>query len=430
MVWNRDTLAVILGGGRGTRLAPLTLARAKPAINLAGKFRLIDIPVSNCINSNVMKIFVATQFLSTGLHRHLFSTYRFDRFSEGFVEPLSAEQTPTNTQWFQGTADAIRQSLHYIVEWNIKYVLILSGDHLYSMDYRRILQFHADRNAEVTVSTIPLPEQDVNRMGIMQLDENARIVNFVEKPKDPAVQRQMQSSEQTIASFGIDPAGRKHLGSMGIYVFNKSTLLEMLNNYSHTDFGREVIPEAVRSKRTFAYVYDGYWEDIGTIEAYYHTNLRLTDPLPPFDFYREEWPIYTHPRYLPGVKINGGQVERAILCEGSVVDRAEIHHSIVGIRQMINEGTHIRDSLILGADYYDREDSLEAEKGAPCDIPLGIGRNVTIEHAIIDKNTRIGDGVKIRSWEGRPDEDGDGYYVRSGVVIIPRGGVIRPGREI
>ncbi len=427
----RDTLAVILGGGRGTRLAPLTLARAKPAINLAGKFRLIDIPVSNCINSGVNKIFVATQFLSTGLHRHLFSTYRFDRFSEGFVEPLSAEQTPTNTEWFQGTADAIRQSLRYIIEWNIRYVLILSGDHLYSMDYSEILQFHEERNAEVTVSTIPLPEQDVTRMGIMQLDSEARIVNFVEKPKDPELQRQMRSDPQTIASFGVNPAGRSHLGSMGIYVFNKSTLLEMLQETPYTDFGREVIPEAVKTHRTFAFVYDGYWEDIGTIESYYSTNLHLTDPLPPFDFYREDWPIYTHPRYLPGVKVNGGQIERAILCEGSVIDRAEIRHSIVGIRQMVNQNSCIRDSLILGADYYERDCEHDGiMHWQDCPIPLGIGRNVEIERAIIDKNTRIGDGAKIRSWEGRPDEDGEGFYVRSGVVIIPRGGVVQPGRVI
>lgn len=427
----RDTLAVILGGGRGSRLAPLTLARAKPAINLAGKFRLIDIPVSNCINSDVVKIFVATQFLSTGLHRHLFSTYRFDRFSEGFVEVLAAEQTPSNNDWFQGTADAIRQSLNYIIEWNIKYVLILSGDHLYSMDYRDILRFHEAKDAEVTVSTIPIPESDVSRMGIMRIDRDSRLVEFVEKPKDPEEQRRMQTEESFIAGFGVDPAGRRHLGSMGVYVFNKSTLVEMLKGSPYTDFGKEVIPEAMKTRRTFAYVFDDFWEDIGTIESYYHANLRLTEPLPPFDFYREDWPIYTHPRFLPGVKVNGGIIERAILCEGCVVDRARIDRAIVGIRQMVGEGSEIRDSLILGADYYDRNGGEAGEKDQSDNaIPLGIGRNVVIERAIIDKNTRIGDGAKIRSWPEREDEDGDGYYVRSGVVIIPRGGVVQPGREI
>ena len=427
----KDTLAVILGGGRGTRLAPLTLARCKPAINLAGKFRLIDIPVSNCINSGVLKIFVMTQFLSAGLHRHLFQTYRFDRFSDGFVEVLAAEQTPTNMNWFQGTADAIRQSLRYIAEWNIKYVLILSGDQLYSMDYRHLLSYHEEKGAEVTVSTLPAPPEDVYRMGIMQINKVGRIVNFVEKPKDPEVQARLETDPGFMKQFGVEARGRKHLGSMGVYVFNRDTLIEMLGEQKYTDFGREVIPEATHSRKVFAYVFDGFWEDIGTIESYYKVNLSLTDPVPPFNFYNEDWPIFTHPRSLPGVKVVRGKIDRAILCEGSIVSDAEITRSVIGIRQVIRSGARLRDSLVLGADYYDTPGKLaEGFRRNDGEVPTGIGHNVEIDGAIIDKNTRIGDGVVIRSKAGEPDHEGEGYYVRSGIVIIPRGVTIQPGRVI
>ncbi len=429
----KETLAVILGGGRGTRLAPLTLTRSKPAINLAGKFRLIDVPVSNCINSQVVKIFVATQFLSTGLHRHIFQTYQFDRFSNGFVQILAAEQTPTNTEWFQGTADAIRQSLHYITEWNIRYVLILSGDQLYSMDYRKILAFHEEKRADVTVSTLPIPQEDVSRMGIMQIDGDGKITRFVEKPKEPEIQQQLASDEGFIRSFGIDPAGRRHLGSMGVYVFSRRALIELLSEQGYVDFGREVIPVALEKYRVFGYVFDGFWEDIGTIESYYRTNLMLTDPNPPFDFYCENWPMFTHSRSLPGVKVVGGTVRRAILCEGCIVDNARVEHSIVGYRQMIRSGSEIRDSLILGADYYETEEPggmLNGFRQKPHSVPLGIGHSCRIEGAIIDKNTAIGDGVVIRSKQGEPDYDGDGYFIRSGIVIVPRGGVLYPGTVI
>ncbi|HUU28362.1 MAG TPA: glucose-1-phosphate adenylyltransferase [archaeon] len=430
-MYTQDTLAVILGGGRGTRLAPLTLARCKPAINLAGKFRLIDIPVSNCINSNVVKVFVVTQFLSAGLHRHIFQTYRFDRFSQGFVQVLAAEQTPTNMNWFQGTADAIRQSLGYITEWNIKYVLILSGDQLYAMDYSKLLNFHVKKNADVTVCTLPVHAENVSRMGIMQIDTKGRIMKFVEKPTDPKVQEELVTGESFLKQFGIEVRGRRHLGSMGVYVFNREALIQMLSEKKYTDFGREVIPEAVNSHRVFAYVFDDFWEDIGTIESYYQVNLCLTDPIPPFNFYREDWPIYTHPRSLPGVKVVGGRIERAILCEGSIINNAQITRSIIGIRKVIRPGSIIRDSLVLGADFYEEPGEIpEGFRKTESDIPIGIGHNVYIEGAIIDKNTRIGDGVVIRPKHGEPDRDGDGYYVRSGIVIVPRGGVIEPGRVI
>ncbi len=433
-MYTRDTLAVILGGGRGTRLAPLTLARCKPAINLAGKFRLIDVPVSNCINSQVRKIFVVTQFLSAGLHRHLFQTYRFDRFSDGFVEVLAAEQTPTSTHWFQGTADAIRQSLSYIIEWNIEYVLILSGDQLYAMDYGRLIDQHTQTGADITVSTLPAPAEDVYRMGIMQMDGDGRLVNFVEKPEDPAVQEALVTDEQTMKRFGVDPRGRRHLGSMGIYVFSRKALVELLSEGRFTDFGREVIPAALESHKVFGYVYDGFWEDIGTIESYYQVNLSLTEPVPPFNFHDEHWPIYTHPRSLPGVKVVGGNIERAVLCEGAIVDHANVEHSIIGVRGRVRNGSKIKNSLILGADYYDSakegQDRGLLRRESVSDIPLGIGRDVEIEGAILDKNTRIGDGVKITPRYDEPDWEGDGYYVRSGIVIIPRGGVIEPGRVI
>ena len=427
----KDTLAVILGGGRGTRLAPLTYARCKPAINLAGKFRLIDIPVSNCINSGLKKIFVVTQFLSTGLHRHLSQAYRFDRFSEGSVEVLAAEQTPTNVTWFQGTADAIRQSLRYITEWNISYVLILSGDQLYSMDYSRLLEFHIESLADVTVSTLPVPSEDVSRMGIMQIDQGGRIMNFVEKPQEPEVQESLATSEEFLKGFNIESRGRRHLASMGVYLFNRDALLELLANENYHDFGREIIPEAVQTHRMFAYVFDGFWEDIGTLESYYEVSLSLTDPVPPFNFYKEDWPIYTHPRTLPGVKVNGGKIERAILCEGCIVDNAEITRSIVGIRQIIGSGTRISDSLVLGADFYESTgSSSHGFRESKSKVPMGIGRDVQIEGAIIDKNAHIGDGAVIRPRPDEPDQDGDGFYVRSGIVIVPRAGVIQPGRVI
>ena len=427
----KNTLAVILGGGRGTRLAPLTLARCKPAINLAGKFRLIDIPVSNCINSGVLKIFVATQFLSAGLHRHLFQTYRFDRFSEGFVEVLAAEQTPTSINWFQGTADAIRQSLRYISEWNIKYVLILSGDQLYSMDYRKLLNYHVDSQADITVSCLPAPPEEVYRMGIMQIDEQGRIINFVEKPSEPEVLAELATEESFFQKFGIQAAGRRHLGSMGVYVFNREALFEMLSEEKYSDFGREVIPAAVKSHRVYAYVFDDFWEDIGTIDSYYKVNLSLTDPLPPFNFYKEGWPIFTHPRSLPGVKIVGGKTDRAIFCEGCIVDNAEITHSIIGVRQVVRSGAKIRDSLVLGADFYDSPgDKYEGFRQTESEVPLGVGMNAEIEGAIIDKNARIGNEVKIRPKWDEPDQDGDDFYVRSGIVIIPRGGILENGRVI
>lgn len=429
-MYTRDTLAVILGGGRGTRLAPLTLARCKPAINLAGKFRLIDIPVSNCINSRVLKIFVVTQFLSAGLHRHIFQTYRFDRFTDGFVEILAAEQTPTNMTWFQGTADAIRQSLRYIVEWNIKYVLILSGDQLYSMDYGEMLEYHVNSAADVTVSTLPVPQTEVYRMGIMQIDEAGRIVNFVEKPSDPKVQEGLATEEIFLRRFNVDPRGRRHLGSMGIYIFDREVLVELLTEGRYTDFGREVIPAAVKSHKVCAYVFDGFWEDVGNIESYYRVNLSLTDPVPPFNFYDENWPIFTHPRSLPGVKVVGGTTERAILCEGSIIDRAHIQRAIIGVRSVIRSGTRIKDSLLLGADYYDTPGAVEGHRREQSHLPIGIGHDCEIEGAIIDKNVRIGNGVKIRPRYGQPDHEGDGFFVRGGIVIVPRGAVIEPGREI
>ncbi|MEA2062092.1 MAG: glucose-1-phosphate adenylyltransferase [Gemmatimonadota bacterium] len=426
----KQTLAVILGGGRGTRLAPLTYARCKPAINLAGKFRLIDIPVSNCINSGLTKIFVVTQFLSTGLHRHIFQSYRFDRFSEGFLQVLAAEQTPANINWFQGTADAIRQSLHYLNEWNIDYVVILSGDQLYSMDYHKLIEHHIEMLADVTVCTLPVGPEEVSRMGIMQIGNGGKIEKFVEKPQDAQAQESLATSEDFLKSYGIEPRGRRHLASMGVYVFNRDVLIDLLANEEHIDFGREVIPEAVETFHTFAYVFDGFWEDIGTIESYYKANLSLTDPVPPFNFYKEDWPIYTHPRSLPGVKVNGGKIEKSIMCEGSIIENAEVTRSIIGIRQVIGAGTRIRDSLILGADYYGGGPSPDTFRKSRSSVPLGIGQDVQIEGAIVDKNACIGDGVVISPKSGQQDQDGDGFYVRNGIVIIPRGAVIKPGRVI
>jgi glucose-1-phosphate adenylyltransferase len=310
-------------------------------------------------------------------------------------------------------------------------VLILSGDQLYSMDYRNLLNYHVDSQADVTVSCLPAPLEEVYRMGIMQIDEQGRIINFMEKPSEPEVQSELATEESFFQKFGIQAAGRRHLGSMGVYVFNREALIEMLSAEKYSDFGREVIPAAVKSHRVYAYVFDDFWEDIGTIDSYYRVNLSLTDPLPPFNFYKEGWPIFTHPRSLPGVKIVGGKTDRAIFCEGCIVDNAEITHSIIGVRQVVRSGAKIRDSLVLGADFYDSPgDKHEGFRQSESEVPLGVGLNADIEGAIIDKNARIGNEVKIRPKWNEPDQDGDGFYVRSGIVIIPRGGILEDGRVI
>jgi glucose-1-phosphate adenylyltransferase len=408
-----DVVAVIMGGGAGTRLFPLTKDRAKPAVPLAGKYRLVDIPISNCLNSDLRRIFLLTQFNSGSLHRHIQESYRFDTFSPGFVEILAAEQRIDRTDWYQGTADAVRQNLMHINSYAHGLVLILSGDQLYRMNYHTILEQHVASGAEVTVATTPVRAEVAGGFGIMEVGENGRITHFVEKPTDPAVQAALPGYPDRL------PA------SMGIYVFDREVLADALAG-SEIDFGKHIIPRLIETRRVHAFQHDGYWEDIGTIRAFYDANLDLCEPLPQFNFYDASAPIFTHARYLPATKIIKSQVERSVISDGCIINDAFIEHSLVGVRSRVQSGATIRDSLIMGQDYYDSPDRLPVP-GAPT---MGIGHRAWIERTIVDKNARIGDDVRM-SPEGKPAFlDGPNYYIRDGIVIIPKNAVIMSGTVI
>ncbi len=408
-----DIVAVIMGGGAGTRLFPLTKDRAKPAVPLAGKYRLVDIPISNCINSDLRRIFLLTQFNSGSLHRHILESFHFDTFSPGFVEILAAEQRIDRTDWYQGTADAVRQNLMHINSYPHSLVLILSGDQLYRMNYHTIIEQHVASGAEVTVATTPVQADVAGGFGIMEVAEGGQITRFVEKPTDPAIQATLSGYPDRL------PA------SMGIYVFNRDVLDDALAG-REVDFGKHIIPRLIESRRVYAYQHEGYWEDIGTIRAFYEANLDLCEPLPQFNFYDSSAPIFTHARYLPATKIIKSQIERSILADGCIINDAHIDRSVIGVRSRIQAGAIIRNSLVMGADFYDSPDRLPLP-GAPV---MGIGHGTQIDRTIVDKNARIGDGVRI-SPEGKPDfVDGPDFYIRDGIVIIPKHGVIMSGTVI
>ncbi|MGI9042110.1 MAG: glucose-1-phosphate adenylyltransferase [Gemmatimonadales bacterium] len=408
-----DIVAVIMGGGAGTRLFPLTKDRAKPAVPLAGKYRLVDIPISNCINSDLRRIFVLTQFQSSSLHRHIQESYRFDNFSPGFVEIMAAQQRSDRTDWYQGTADAVRQNLLHLNDYPHRLVLILSGDQLYRMDFWALIERHVASGAEVTVATTPMPAREAHAFGIMEVGGDERITRFVEKPKDPAVQAALSGYPDAL------PA------SMGIYVFNREVLAQALEGTEH-DFGKGIIPRLIETRRVHAYRHEGYWEDIGTIRSFYEANLDLCEPVPKFNFYDATAPIFTHARYLPATKINKSRVERSVIADGCIINDAFIEHSLLGVRSRIEAGATIRDSLLMGADYYETPDRAKPE-GAP---PIGIGRGAWIERTIVDKNARIGDGVRVTP-EGKPAEfNGPNFYLRDGLVIIPKGAVVMSGTVI
>ena len=408
-----DVLAVIMGGGAGTRLFPLTKDRAKPAVPLAGKYRLVDIPISNCLNSDLRRIFLLTQFNSSSLHRHIQESYRFDTFSPGFVEIMAAEQRIDRTDWYQGTADAVRQNLLHLGSYPHRLVLILSGDQLYRMNFRAVLEQHVASGAEVTVATTPVSAQAAEAFGIMEVAEDGRITRFVEKPKDPAVQATLRGYPDQL------PA------SMGIYVFDRDVLADALSG-GEVDFGKHIIPRLIETRRVHAYRHEGYWEDIGTIRAFYEANLDLCEPLPQFNFYDASAPIFTHARYLPATKIIKSQIERSVIADGCIINDAHIEHSLLGVRSRIQAGATIRDALVMGQDYYDSPDRVPVP-GAPT---MGIGHGAWIERTIVDKNARIGDDVRI-SPEGKPAFlDGPNYYVRDGIVIIPKNAVITSGTVI
>lgn len=408
-----EILAVILGGGRGARLYPLTQMRSKPAVPIAGKYRLIDIPISNCINSEIFRIAVLTQFNSVSLHRHITRTYNFDAFHQGWVQIWAAEQTLESADWYQGTADAVRKQLLEIQSTGAKHVLILAGDHLYRMDYKAMAEFHWANKADITVAVQPISKEEVTRFGILKREANGRISSFVEKPKDPEVQKKFISR---------DDLERPFLGSMGIYMFKTRILIDLLTNFpNHDDFGGDIIPEAIKSHAVYGFDFNGYWQDIGTIRSFYETNLALTTPETPFNFYDAKLPIYTDTRFLPGSIVEDSNLRDVLIAEGSRILKSEITHSIIGIRSQIATGCVIKDSIVMGSDYYERDDE---------GLPIGIGANCHIEGAILDKNARIGDNVTILPFPRNADIDNEKWYVRDGIVVIPKDIEIPSGTRI
>jgi len=422
-------LSVIMGGGAGTRLFPLTKERAKPAVPLAGKYRLVDIPISNCINSDLRRIYLLTQFNSASLHRHITQAYKFDHFSEAFVELLAAEQTHSDTSWYQGTADAVRKNMVHLLNHDFDYVLVLSGDQLYRMDYRTIIAQHIESGADVTLGTIPVGRREAEALGIMQIDTDYRITRFVEKPKDPEVQDSLVIPRRLYPALGIpEESDDLLLGSMGIYVFNRDVLTQLLDN-TYADFGKHIIPRAIDSHKVFAYVFQGYWEDIGTIRAFFEACLELTAELPRFNFFDMTAPIFSRPLFLPASKVNGAQIDHAVISDGCIITHASIHQSIIGIRSVIEPGSQLTRTIMMGGDDYESAESIaeNARAGRP---RMGVGRNTRIENAIIDKNARIGSNVVITP-DGKPEKvDHPLYYIRDGVVIIPKGGVVPDGTVI
>ena len=426
-----DVLALILGGGRGTRLFPLTHMRSKPAVPIGGKYRLIDIPISNCLHADLKRIFVLTQFNSASLNRHVAQTYRLDTFSEGFVEILAAEQTPESGQWFQGTADAVRQVLPHIRDWRIDTLLILSGDHLYRMDYRDFLQRHYETDADITISVIPIAPDSASEFGLLKTDPTGRIVEFSEKPKGEALEA-MRVDTTTLGLNASEALARPYLASMGIYVFKYERLEQLLaEDMGHVDFGKEVIPGAIGRYNVQGFLFDGYWEDIGTIAAFYKANLDMTAAIPPFNLFDAEAPLLSRARYLPPSKFDNCEIRDSIVSDGCIINGAKMNRSVIGLRSRIDAGAQLESAYMMGADYYQTLEEMSADisNGTP---RLGIGANTLINRAIIDKNARIGSGVKLVNEARAMEADGpDGsYFIRDGIIIVPKNGVIKDGTVV
>lgn len=417
-------VTAILGGGQGSRLAPLTRFRAKPAVPVAGKFRLIDIPISNSLHAGIERIYVLTQFNSASLHRHIAQTYRFDVFSRGFVNILAAEQSVRNRDWYQGTADAVRQNLPRLIYKRPSEVLVLSGDQLYHMDLRQFVLWHRENQADLTVAVSAVPKDQAGDYGVMKIDDDGRIVDFVEKPRDPSQLSELTASPATLTRLGFESREDLCLVSMGIYVFRPQVLSDLLDGTTWTDFGREIIPSAVPELKVFAFGYPGYWRDIGTIPAFHEANLELTLPVPPMDLFNPETPIFTHPRFLPGTKIDDCSVHQSLVSEGSVLSGARISQSVIGIRSVVRAGSVIERSVIMGANRYEWE---PPEDQLP---PIGIGRNCTIRNAILDLDSRIGDGVKLINAKSVDEAEEEQYAIRGGVIVVPRGASIPAGTTI
>lgn len=418
---------VILGGGQGSRLHPLTAWRCKPAMSFGGRYLLIDIPISNSLNSDCHKIFILTQFLSASLHRHIFKTYHLDTFSSGFIEVLSAEQKPNTTSWFQGTADAVRQNLEYLIETPADYYLILSGDQLYSMDYRKMLQFAIDTDADLVIAAQPTTKLEAKRMGILKINQKSMITDFVEKPQEESVLEDFKVSPYAFDRFNLihDPS-RSHIGSMGIYLFKRETLIELLTKDPREDFGKHLIPSHVAKGKTAAFLFDGYWEDIGTIESFYKANIALTRPHPPINFYDPISPFYSARLNLPGPKIHKAEIEYSIICEGSVIEASSVSNSILGPRTVVHKESIIKDSYLMGNEFY--YPPVRDTHRFPNE--LHIGKNCRIEGAIIDKNVRIGNDVRLINENKLSTYNSEHVYIRDGIIIVPCGANLPDGFKI
>jgi glucose-1-phosphate adenylyltransferase len=425
----KNCLAIILGGGEGKRLYPLTRYRSKPAVPIAGKYRLIDIPVSNCIHSGIGRIFILTQFNSESLNRHVNLTYKFDAFHEGFVDILAAEQTMDSMDWFQGTADAVRKTFRHFQRFHVSDYLILAGDHIYQMDYREMLQTHRETGADVTLAVDCVTPEQAAGLGVMRVNAEGRIENFVEKPQADANLSDFEISDALRDKFGLKNSAGSLLGSMGVYLFKHTALKEALQDYEKNDFGHHIIPEAIHTMRTQAHIFKGYWRDVGTIEAFFQANLDLLQPRPQFDLFSAPRRIYTHARFLPGSKILGVQAEASIICEGCVVNKAVLKNALIGVRTILNRNARIENSYIMGADYY--EDDAEAgDDFIRQGIPMGIGEGSEIFGAIVDKNARIGKEVRIKPKNPGENYAGHGYMVRDGITVIEKNAVIPDGAVI
>jgi glucose-1-phosphate adenylyltransferase len=426
-----DVLSLILGGGRGTRLYPLTMLRSKPAVPIAGKYRIIDLPISNCINSGLNRVYVLTQFLSVSLHRHIANTYKFDPFSRGFVEILAAQQTNEAADWYQGTADAVRQNSRYIKEDPCKEVLVLSGDQIYRMDFRKLLQTHRDSRADVTLAVLPVSAAQAPGFGIVRLDDSGRVTGFVEKPKTAEELGPWKTPAEWIERRGIRVQDRYYLASMGIYLFTRDALFNLLNAPPlATDFGKEIFPRSIKTHHVQAHLFDGYWEDVGTIKAYHEANLALTGPNPPFDFHRPEGVVYTRMRYLPASRFNGTTLDHCLVGDGCVMGPGtKVIHSVAGVRTQIGRDVTVRDSVIIGADRYetDADKADNSHRGIP---NIGIGDGSVIERAILDKDCRIGAKVRITNQDKVDEAEGRNYVIRDGIVVIPKGAVVADGTAI
>jgi len=425
---SNQVLGVILGGGRGARLFPLTKSRAEPAVPLAGKYRMVDIPISNCLNAGIRRIFILTQFNSTSLHRHLSQAYQFEEFSPGFLEILAAQQTTTSTEWYEGTADAVRKNLRFFLNHEFEYLLILSGDQLYRMDFRLMVEQHIRTGADVTIATQPVGPDKARGLGLLEIGDDYRVTRFEEKPPEGAVLDSLKLTPAAQSRFGLQGGGESFLASMGIYLVNRK-LIRVLLDHGLPDFGRHILPQAIHTHQVFAHVFHGYWEDLGTIRNFFEANLELVSELPRFNFFDSFAPIFSRPRFLPSSKVNGAQIDHAVISDGCILNRVRIRHSLVGLRIFIGAGTELRRTVVFGCDYYETLESIQAHErmGQP---RIGIGANCHIEQAIIDKNVRIGNDVRI-SPAGKPaNQDGPFYYVREGVVIIPKDAVVPHGTVI